>query len=355
MVSFSSRSRRGQFQEERFSQDVCAWCSVSMLLQCGQNRVTSRQMQRLRVQEARLQSRPRCRLRANQTTQSTTSSDCEEYRRRRRRRRDEKSNWNKDEHATFRLDGHQHTKPTTMANSTPSPSPSQSSQPQSTPSPDDLTYYTWSSFFSILTNSASPTERAAYFRAKDTLHETSDILRAEADRNWLFAHSPIIRFLSHNINLLAPTDGSASITPSRVICARCDDTQSGGFDPQYGILLCANQMRNRGHMEDTLAHEMVHAYDHLRFKMDAVHNLRHAACTEIRAATLSGECRWGREFFTRGQWGVTQQLQECVRRRAALSVAARPGCRDRKQAEMVVNEVWDSCCRDTRPFDEIYK
>ena len=242
-----------------------------------------------------------------------------------------------------------------MASSPPTTTPSTPSPSQSQPSPDDLTYYTWSSFFSILTGSATPTERSAYFRVKDTLHEDRDIARAESDRNWLFANSPIIRFLSHNIDLLAPSDGSASITPSNVICKRCDDKQSGGFDPDYGILICANQMRNRGHMEDTLAHEMVHAYDHLRFKMDAVHNLRHAACTEIRAATLSGECRWGREFFTRGQWGVTQQLQECVRRRAALSVAARPGCRDAKHAEMVVNEVWESCFHDTRPFDEIYK
>ena len=63
-----------------------------------------------------------------------------------------------------------------------------------------------------------------------------------------------------------------------------------------------------------------------------------------------------REFFTRGQWGLTQQLQECVRRRAALSVAARPGCGgDDVLAARVVNEVWEGCFRDTRPFDEIYR
>lgn len=99
---------------------------------------------------------------------------------------------------------------------------------------------------------------------------------------------------------------------------------------------------------------MVHAYDHLRFKLDPL-DLRHAACMEIRASMLSGECRFAREFFTRGQWSVTQQLQECVRRRAALSVAARPSCKDDVQAVRVVDEVWESCFRDTRPFDEIYK
>ena len=147
--------------------------------------------------------------------------------------------------------------------------------------------------------------------------------------------------------------------------------QTGGFDPEYGIQICANELRNRGHLEDTMAHgmlpiyqtpshansfaEMVHAYDHLRFKLNWRDDLRHAACAEIRASSLSGECRWSREFFTRGQWKLTQQHQECVRRRATLSVAGRPSCKDDVQAAKVVNEVWESCFADTRPFDEIYR
>ena len=101
---------------------------------------------------------------------------------------------------------------------------------------------------------------------------------------------------------------------------------------------------------------MVHAYDFLRFKADFENlNLRHAACTEIRASSLSGECRFWREFWHRGQWKVLNQHQECVRRRATLSVAMRPNCKDDVEAAKVVNEVWDSCFADTRPFDEIYK
>lgn len=218
----------------------------------------------------------------------------------------------------------------------------------------DKTFYTWSTFFSILTGSASDEQRETYFKTRDVLNEETDCKRCEKDKKWLFDNSPIVRFMAHNISLLGPANGEAAITPERVRCRRCDTKQSGGFDPQYGILVCANQLRNRGHLEDTLAHEMVHAYDHLRFKLDPF-DLRHAACMEIRASTLSGECRFGREFITRGQWNVTQQLQECVRRRAALSVANRPGCKDDVQAARVVNEVWDSCFNDTRPFDEIYK
>jgi len=226
----------------------------------------------------------------------------------------------------------------------------------SNPSKPDLdaSFYTWSTFFSILTNSASPQDRQAYFRAKDDLNETRDCTRCDEDKKWLFQYSPIIRFMKHHIDLLGPADGRATITPDNVRCKRCHSHQSGGFDCDYGILVCANHLRNRGHLEDTLAHEMVHAYDHMRFKLDP-YDLRHAACMEIRASTLSGECRWTREFFTRGQWSLTQQLQECVRRRATLSVANRPSCKDDVQAARVVNEVWDSCFNDTRPFDEIYK
>ncbi len=62
-----------------------------------------------------------------------------------------------------------------------------------------------------------------------------------------------------------------------------------------------------------------------------------------------------REWFTRGQWRLTQQHQECVRRRAIISVTNHPLCGDKKQAEKIVGEVFESCFADTRPFDEIYR
>lgn len=111
--------------------------------------------------------------------------------------------------------------------------------------------------------------------------------------------------MTHNISLLQPGAGTApadsdgrggspptttakhnALTPDRIVCRRCDTAQSGGFDPDLGILLCANHFRNRGHMEDTLAHELVHAYDFLRFKVDNA-DLRHAACMEV-GSSLSG-------------------------------------------------------------------
>ena len=36
------------------------------------------------------------------------------------------------------------------------------------------------------------------------------------------------------------------------------------------------------------------------------------------------------------------------------SVAANPACPNEAAAERAVNEVWDSCFNDTRPFDEVH-
>ena len=39
-----------------------------------------------------------------------------------------------------------------------------------------------------------------------------------------------------------------------VRCQRCHTRQTGGFDPHFGLKLCANTVRSKGALEDTLAH-----------------------------------------------------------------------------------------------------
>ena len=73
---------------------------------------------------------------------------------------------------------------------------------------------------------------------------------------------------------------------------------------------------------------------------------------------LSGECRymrWGAEARAKGDYTIMQQFQNCVRQRATLSMLARPRIKDKEHAGQVVNQVWDSCFADTRPFDEVYR
>lgn len=76
---------------------------------------------------------------------------------------------------------------------------------------------------------------------------------------------------------------------SAMQCHPCDETRVGGFSPEHGILMCQNRFMNKKHMEDTLAHEMIHAFDHCRFKVDWS-NLRHHACSEVSSLL---HCPWG--------------------------------------------------------------
>lgn len=103
-----------------------------------------------------------------------------------------------------------------------------------------------------------------------------------------FFLGPVIRYLSDNIKQLG-----GDLHSHNIYCRRCTDRKGGGFDPEYGILICANEMKDQGHLEDTMAHEMVHAYDHLRFKVDWTNNLRHAACTQGKSNFIRvNEERW---------------------------------------------------------------
>lgn len=44
------------------------------------------------------------------------------------------------------------------------------------------------------------------------------------------------------------------IHSQNVRCRRCPTLQTGGFDPRFGIQICANAVRTKGALEDTLAH-----------------------------------------------------------------------------------------------------
>lgn len=61
-------------------------------------------------------------------------------------------------------------------------------------------------------------------------------------------------------------------------------------------------------MNETLTHELVHSYDHCRAHVDW-NDLKHLACSEIRAANLSGECFFWKENFARLKFGWKKHHQ----------------------------------------------
>jgi inner membrane protease ATP23 len=144
----------------------------------------------------------------------------------------------------------------------------------------DPVYYTWSNTFSILLSRMTasrdiPLEKA-YFAEQDIIKASSFCKRCESDRDYLLQYSPVVSFLKNEVGKLG-----GDLNSKNIYCRMCTAEQSGGFHVDHGIMLCANKFRNRGHQEDTMAHEMVHAWDHLKWKVEDG-NLKHQACLEVR-------------------------------------------------------------------------
>lgn len=193
-----------------------------------------------------------------------------------------------------------------------------------------------------------PSEEQKFLQNEAKQLEAAQCKQCHEYRDWVLANSPTVRFLQQEVNKIG-----GNINENNIVCAQCDDMKSGGFNQQLGILLCQDKLGSRRHLEDTLAHELVHAYDYCRFDVDFL-NLKHHACSEIRASTLSGECSMLNEFF-RLNFKANRGLQACARRRAILSVKSNPNCKDEAQATAAVNAVFEHCFNDTRPFDEVYR
>ncbi len=132
---------------------------------------------------------------------------------------------------------------------------------------------------------------------------------------------PLLVFMMKHLKL-----SGCDLPPSNILCAPCDMTRAGGFNPDPGaVILCGGHFFSKQHMESTIAHELLHLYDHCRFKVDWS-NLRHHACSEvcsnsqslpvksqygisqIRANNLSGDCRYTREL-RRGFLSFSKQHQ----------------------------------------------
>lgn len=100
----------------------------------------------------------------------------------------------------------------------------------------------------------------------------------------LFAYRPI--YFNLSMPLLHPTPTHTftlfPATPPTHICLTL---------PQ--IVICHNHLGSQLEVDQALTHELVHAYDHCRARNMDWTNCRQHACSEIRAASLSGRLAWG--------------------------------------------------------------
>ncbi|ORX55826.1 metalloprotease ATP23 [Hesseltinella vesiculosa] len=206
----------------------------------------------------------------------------------------------------------------------------------------------WTKSLKYLTGLGMTEQERKEFRDQiDVQMEDHQCRQCEVWKKTLIKNNPPVRFMMDELHKIGK-----SVDEESFKCVPCDETRAGGFSPDEGIILCHNRLASKGRQEETMVHEMVHMYDNHKFKVNWT-DLNHHACSEIRAASLSGDCRWTNEI-RRGFYTFTKQHQACVKRRAILSVQQNPHCHSKEEAEQAVNSVFESCFADTRPFDEIY-
>uniref|UniRef100_A0A8D0CGT9 Mitochondrial inner membrane protease ATP23 n=1 Tax=Salvator merianae TaxID=96440 RepID=A0A8D0CGT9_SALMN len=135
-------------------------------------------------------------------------------------------------------------------------------------------------------------------------------------------------------------------------CEACDGTVSGGFDALASqIVLCQNTIQSQSQMNRVVTHELIHAFDHCRAHVDWFNNVKHLACSEIRAANLSGDCSLTNEIL-RFNFGLKRHHQTCVRDRAVRSILAVRKF-SKEIAEKAVDDVFESCFNDHEPFGRV--
>ena len=153
------------------------------------------------------------------------------------------------------------------------------------------------------------------------------------------------------------------------ISHHCTQSTAGGLCIEEGIsiLLCANRLQDEDEVRSTILHELLHAVDWCRGGSPAYasnqtasgrmdfSDLRAHACSEVRAASLSGDCsmiqEWQRRNISILDPASFFSFKElCVKRRSAISLSMNPKCQDRGTAKAVVEEVYDQCVKDRHPF-----
>ncbi|KAA8495041.1 Mitochondrial inner membrane protease ATP23 [Porphyridium purpureum] len=174
--------------------------------------------------------------------------------------------------------------------------------------------------------------------------ETREMQRCEKLRAGALS-DPTVKFMLEHLQK------AGCVMPEEAIrCMRCDERVFGGYQGDGSIVMAANHIATQGIANATLVHEMVHAFDECRAYMDW-NSCKQHACSEVRAAALSGDCNWGKEI-QRGNFNFANQFPRCIRRRAELSVAMNPNCGP-VLAKEAVADVFEVCYNDTMPFDRI--
>ncbi|KAL8540273.1 hypothetical protein ACS0TY_001749 [Phlomoides rotata] len=103
---------------------------------------------------------------------------------------------------------------------------------------------------------------------------------------------PTVKFLKGHLE-----KSGCSIESNFIKAVNCEEAIAGGYVPGEGISVCSNHLQLQDQVTQVVIHELIHAYDDCRAANLDWSDCAHHACTEIRAAHLSGDCHYKRELL----------------------------------------------------------
>ena len=113
------------------------------------------------------------------------------------------------------------------------------------------------------------------------------------------------------------------------------------------VVICSNKCQDLNKVTQILGHELVHMFDDCSTKIDWS-DLRHLACSEVRAANLA-HCLGPLSGFMRDGAPLLDGHAACVKAKASRSVQL-VGKVSKEQAVSVVEQVFNKCYLDLEPI-----
>lgn len=156
--------------------------------------------------------------------------------------------------------------------------------------------------------------------------------------------NPLVKTLISALNRA----GCEFSTVRHIACEPLPPGMLGGFDKDLNqVVICSNKCQDLNKVTQILSHELVHMFDDCSTKIDWT-DLRHLACSEVRAANLA-HCLGPLSGFMRDGAPLLDGHAACVKAKASRSVQL-VGKVSRGQAESVVEQVFDKCYLDLEPI-----
>ena len=119
---------------------------------------------------------------------------------------------------------------------------------------------------------------------------------------------------------------------------------SGGYDQENNqVVLCENNCKTQGKIEDILAHELIHMYDYCTAKIN-FQKISHLACSEVRASSLVSCAKPNFSYVSH---------ESCVKSKAADSVKLIKNLSP-EEASLEVKKIFQKCYNDLEPLGSKY-